>query len=288
MFHHVPRFAGPSVPAPDTCTTHRAPRPQFGPEHDRPLTSIYTRADAIADGLLVEVPRHLAEDNRIPAHESVAVTAQLWSAVVATSTYPQPLPPQAWPMSYPYEVLARLGHLLWHARAAYEADPVRAHRQTFILWHTPAQRADATTPANVAAGCAEVDPIRVRFTLSQGDHGETVATLAHEPDATEVGRFYLDGERGTTWPAVQFEPDGPDDDARPLVSIETLSAILDHANADVTRPPELDVWWTSTGRVTIGGSGLDVTLSPAPVDAATGPGMYRLGPLGWPLRRVGR
>ena len=286
MFHHDPRFPGPSVPTPDTCTSRRT-RPQFGPEHDRPLTSIYTRADAIADGLLVEVPRHIAEEHRIPAYRSVAVTAQLWGDAVATSTYPQPLPPTAWPLCYPYEVQARLDHLLWHARAAYEADPARAHQQTFVLWHTPAERADATTPARVAAGCAEVDPIRVRFTLSQGDHGETVATLAHEP-GVEVGRFNLDGDRGISWPAVQFDPDSPDGYARPLVSIETLYSILDYANADVTRPPELDVWWTSTGRVTIGGNGPDVTLSPAPVDAVTGPGLYQLGPLGWPLRRLGR
>ena len=276
-----------ATPDPVVCPAQHQPRPVFGPEHDRPLTSIYTRADAVADGLLIEVPRQLAEEYRIPAPRSVAVTAQLWCAAVATATYPQPLAPYVWPQVYPYEVRERLAHLLWHARSSYEADPARSHRQTFVLWHTPAARADATTPAHVAPGSPNVDPIRVRLTLTEGDHGETVATLAHAP-ADEVGRFHLDTGPDTAWPAVSYGPDSTTGDARPLVTIETLSAILDHANADVTRPPEIEAWWSSDGRVTIGQGGRDVTLTPYPDAAVFGPGVYPLGPLGWPLRRVGR
>ena len=74
-----------ATPDPVVCPAQHQPRPVFGPEHDRPLTSIYTRADAVADGLLIEVPRQLAEEYRIPAPRSVAVTAQLWCAAVATA-----------------------------------------------------------------------------------------------------------------------------------------------------------------------------------------------------------
>ena len=281
----APRFPGYPETAPaDTCTTGRRPREPFGPGHDRPVSALYSRADAVADGLLIETPRELTEAFRIPG--PLAVTAQLWADAVATGTYPDPQPAYVWPQVWPFEVRQRLSHLLRLARTAYETDPRRSHAQVFVGWRIPARHADATTPADVRDPDDHSDarPIRVQLTLSAGDHGETVATLAHAP-AAEVGRFYLDdGDPDTTWPAVGYRPDGPAGDACPLVTIATLSAIIDAAAADVTRPPQVEAYWWRNGQVTVATNGSDVTLSPDPV---AGPGIYSLAGLGWPLRRVG-
>lgn len=280
----APRFPGDREPAADTCTTARRPREPFGPGHDRPLTAAYTRADAVADGLLIETPRELTEQHRIPG--PLAVTAQLWADAIATASYPDALPAYVWPQVWPFEVRERLTHLLRLARTAYETDQLRSHRQVFVAWRIPARHADASTPADVRDSDDHSDarPIRVALTLSAGDHGETVATLAHAT-AAEVGRFRLDGdESGATWSAAGYEQDSPAGDVCPLVTVATLAALIDSAAADVTRPPEVEAYWWRNGQVTVSTNGSDVILSPDPV---AGPGMYRLGALGWPLRRVG-
>ncbi|WP_188944619.1 hypothetical protein [Nakamurella endophytica] len=243
--------------------------------------SIYSRADAIADGLLIETPRQLWAEFRIPG--PAAVTAQLWAETVATATYPQPPAPDAPPV-LPFEVRARLEALLWQARTVYETDPRRRHRQTFVAWRIPGPLADASTPGRVHPDeHPDARPVRVAFTIGPGDCGETVATLAHAHTGG-VGRFHLaDDDPAVTWPAAGWEPDSATGDARPLVTIEVLQAMLDHAAADPTRPPEVEAQWWRDGTVTIDAGGRCITLRPDPTGDA---GIYPLGPLGWPLRRT--
>ena len=255
-------------------TDHTAFDPAAADDPDRPIP-YYTRADAIADGLLVEVPRRLCEQFRLPAQ--TLVTDQLWADAIATAAHRKPpapttLPP--WPGDgLPDEVCGRLVDLLWLIAGYREADPGRSLATTVVLWRVPAHLA-------LSAEGVPADPIRVTCTVHAGDCGETVATLAHTFTAT-AGTFYLDGDPAQRWPAVRFDPDTPAGYARPVVTVETLAAMLTAAGTHPADPPDVEAVWTDDGWVHVATGGQYRTLKPADGER----GIYPLGPLGWPLRR---
>ena len=245
-------------------------------DYDRPIP-YYTRADAIADGLLVEVPRRLCEQFRLPAQ--TVITDQLWADAIATAAHPKPPAPTTrppWPADgLPDEVRGRLVDLLWLTHAYRETDPGRPLAMTFVLWRVPARLAPS-------AGENPADPIRVTCTVHAGDCGETVATLSHAFTDT-AGTFHLEGDPDRQWPAVRFDPDAPDGCARPVVTVETLAAMLTAAaGTNPADPPDVEANWThSYGWVHVATAGKYRTLKPADGQR----GIYPLGPLGWPLRR---
>lgn len=244
-------------------------------DQDRPIP-FYTRADAIADGLLIEVPRRLCDLFRLPAQ--TLITDQLWGDAVATAAHPKPPAPTTrppWPDDgLSDDVRGRLHDLLWLTHAYREADPGRALATTVVLWRVPARLASS-------AGGDLADPIRVTCTIHAGDCGETVATLSHAFTDT-AGTFNLEGDPDRQWPAVRFDPDDPDGYARPVVTVETLAAMLTAAAG--THPadaPEVEAVWTDYGWVQVATGGHYRTLKPADEECW----IYPLGPLGWPLRR---
>ena len=244
-------------------------------DYDRPIP-YYTRADAVADGLLIELPRRLCDLFRLPAQ--TLVTDQLWADAVATAAHPKAPAPTGrapWPGDgLPDDVRGRLVDLLWLTRAYLETDPGRSLATTFVLWRVPARLAPS-------AGGNQADPIRVTCTIHAGDHGETVATLAHAHTDT-AGTFHLDGDPTRQWPAVRFDPDTPDGYTRPVVTVETLAAMLTAAaGTHPADPPEVQAVWTEHGWVHVATGGQYRTLAPADGQC----GIYPLGPLGWPLHR---
>lgn len=240
---------------------------------DRPIPH-YSRADAIADGLLIEVPRNLTANFRLPAQ--TVITGQLWADAVATAAHPNPPAPArpVWPGDgLPADVRDRLVDLLWLAYAYRATEPGRVLAHTFVLWRVPALLAPST-------GGDEATPIRVTCTVHAGDCGEVVATIAHA-GAETAGTFHLAGEPSRAWPAVRFDPDTVDGYARPVVTVETLAAILtDAAGTHPADPPEVDAEWTDQGWVRVDTGGAVHTLKPSE------PGIYPLGALGWPLLRT--
>lgn len=280
------RPAAPAAPTGPTVNLWRPERFAATPtRHDIPAAVVdldrpipyYTRADAIADGLLVEVPRRLCEHFRLPAQ--TVVTDQLWADAVATAAHRKPPAPTTrprWPGDgLPEEVRGRLVDLLWLTSAYRETDPGRSLAVTFVLWRVPAH-----LPPSVVGGLA--DPIRVSCTIHAGDCGETVATLSHASSQT-AGRFHLESEPDRHWPAVRFERDHTDGYARPVVTVETLTAMLTAAaGTHPTDPPEVEAVWADSGWVHVNVGGRRDTLKPAGDE----PGIYPLGPLGWPLRRT--
>ena len=68
--------------------------------------------------------------------------------------------------------------------------------------------------------------------MHQGDHGETVATIAH-PSPPHVGHFHLSEDPATVWPAVGIDRDHTGH-GFPVVTADTLDEFLAHI-ADVFR-----------------------------------------------------
>lgn len=258
-----------------TRTTHDTDTDDTAADYDRPLP-FYTRADAIADGLLIEVLRRLCEQFRLPAQ--TLVTDQLWADAIGTAAHRKPPAPTTrapWPGDgLPEAVRGRLVDLLWLIHAYREADPGRSLATTVVLWRVPAHLA----PSAVGD---QADPIRVTCTIHAGDCGETVATLAHAFTDT-AGTFHLEGDRARQWPAVRFDADTPAGYARPVVTVETLAAMLTAAaGTHPADPPEVEAAWTDYGWIQVATGGQYRTLTPADGER----GIYPLGPLGWPLRR---
>ena len=218
----------------------------------------------------------MCEQFRLPAQ--TVITDQLWADAIATAAHPKPPAPTTrppWPADgLPDEVRGRLIDLLWLTHAYRETDPGRPLATTFVLWRVPARLAPSS-------GENQADPIRVTCTIHAGDCGETVATLSHAFTDT-AGTFHLEGDPDRQWPAVRFDPDGPDGCARPVVTVETLAAMLTAAaRTHPADPPDVEAVWTDYGWVHVATAGKYRTLKPADGQR----GIYPLGPLGWPLRR---
>jgi hypothetical protein len=133
------------------------------------VADLYTRADAITDRLLIEVPRGLVELYRLPW--PLAVTSTAWADAIAwppAAEVARPGTPQRHE-----SVEGRLADVLFLVKTTHEANeatqPGRADHP-FTVWRVP-----ASAPTGRAA------PLRLTLTIHPGDHAEPVATLAHSP-----------------------------------------------------------------------------------------------------------
>ena len=147
----------------------------------------YTRADAIADALLFEVPPMLSRQFRFTY--PVAVTAVAWFDAVAWDVHAEASKPRP---THQCEA-GRITDLLWAARHAVDADRTGSHQIEFTVYRVP-----PTGPQTRALRLTLV------LHLHQGDHGETVATIAH-PSPPHVGHFHLYEDPATVWPAVGID-----------------------------------------------------------------------------------
>lgn len=129
------------------------------------VAKLYTRADAITDGLLVPVPPKLVDLYRLPW--PLAVTATAWADAI---DWP-PSAHQARPGTdrHHESVEGRLADVLFMVKTHHEAKPGRAE-VPFTLW-----RVAPTAPIRHAR------PLRLTLTIHPGESGEPVATLAHTP-----------------------------------------------------------------------------------------------------------
>jgi hypothetical protein len=147
----------------------------------RPVTvPPYTRADAIADGLLVEVPPRLTELFRFTC--PVAVTQSAWHDAVAWDRWVEAgKPRRTWQTE-----AGRLTEILWAARRALAAGRDGSRDLEFVIHRVPVRG-----PETRALRRALV------LHLHQGDHGETVATIGPANVDPAAGRFQLAGDAGT-------------------------------------------------------------------------------------------
>jgi len=137
------------------------------------IAQMYTRADAVTDRLLVEVPPSLIRLHRLPW--PVAVTAQAWADVIAWPTAPQRHESEE----------GRLFDVLVMAKTSIE---LRQSQMDYPLtiWRVPPAK-----PAHPRR------PVRLVLSLHEGDHGETVATIAHRPRPSRWWLPHLYAAAGT-------------------------------------------------------------------------------------------
>lgn len=234
-------------------------RPRWTREDHQPrydLYSAHSRADAIADRVLYEVSDRLTTAFRLPCR-SVVFTAA-WSDVVAWTVPELDRTPGMFPRQSESD---RLAAVLWEARTAYETDLCRHQLQIFSVWRVPRSR-------------PEVRPemVTLSLTLHPGDHGETVATIAHFRELV-TALVSLSDHPATVWPVVGLDP-AQGEDQCPIVTAETLDRITaDQASSS------LDLRRGFGGTVYVrAAEGPWQALTPDHLDR------YHLAPLRWPWR----
>ena len=244
------------------------PNPQPHPHHqteppaDRHRLA-YTRADAIADGLLIEIPTRLSRQFGFTL--PLAVTTHAWFDAVAWDADAETakLRPTGEHES------GRIAELLWAARQATATHHTDCgHTIDFTLHRVP-----PVGPETRAT------PLALRISHHTGDHGEPVATIGH-PDTIRAGagEFQIDDDAfATHFPALAFTPH-PDGDPTPVVTAEILRQILDEAAQD---REGLKVAYGSFGTVMVNDPG----RPPIILQREPGGG-YDLHPLGRTYHRI--
>jgi hypothetical protein len=228
------------------------------PHPDRPAATAYTRADAIADALLFEVPPLLSRQFRFTY--PVAVTAVAWFDAVAWDVQAEASKPRP---THQCEA-GRITDLLWAARHAVDADRAGSHHIEFPVYRVP-----PTGPHTRALRLTLV------LQLHQGDHGETVATIGH-PCPPHVGYFHPPGDPATVWPAIGIDRDHAGR-RFPVVTPDTLDDFLAHTT-EHCKARGIEVVTGRDGFVHVAERGGPViTLRP------DDHGRYHLRSLGWPL-----
>ena len=101
------------------------------PRPDRRATAAYTRADAIADALLFEVPPRLSR--LFGFSYPIAVTAIAWFDAVAWDAHAEACKPRATRESES----GRITDLLWAARQAVDGHPPGTHEVDFTVCRVP-------------------------------------------------------------------------------------------------------------------------------------------------------
>ncbi|HEY5148884.1 MAG TPA: DUF6573 family protein [Mycobacterium sp.] len=219
----------------------------------------YTRADAIADALLFEVPPILSRQFRFTY--PVAVTAVAWFDAVAWDVQAEASKSRP---THQCEA-GRITDLLWAARHAVDADRTGSHEIEFTVFRVP--------PTG-----SQTRALRLTLVLHlhRGDHGETVATIAH-PSPPHVGHFHLYEDPATVWPAVGIDRDHTTGYRFPVVTADTLDEFLGHI-VDVFCVRGIEVMTGLDGFVHVAErDGRVRTLRP------DDHGRYHLRSLGWPL-----
>lgn len=126
---------------------------------------MYTRADAVTDGLLVEVPGKLVALYRLPW--PLAITSTVWADAI---DWPQAAHDARPGTDHRHESFeGRLADVLFLVKTTHETAPTRTVHP-FTVWRIPPSR-----PTHHAR------PLRLTLTIHPGDHDEPVATLAHSP-----------------------------------------------------------------------------------------------------------
>lgn len=237
-------------------TPHPGHQHPTHPHQNRQHPLIYTRADAIADGLMIEVPTRLSRQFGI--RWQLAVSTLAWFDAIAWD----PGSEAGKPRPTGQTESARIAEVLWAARQALTTHPFGARDIGFTVHRVP-----PVGPETRATRCT------LRLSIHPGDHGETVATIC-QPAPVVAGRFVLPhhGDSGATFTAVAYDEDR-DHLLWPVVTADTLDTILTEA----TR--------TGPGVYTTAGQGgvihvrqpgaHPVSLRPDPL------GWYHLHPLGW-------
>ncbi|MFI7467495.1 DUF6573 family protein [Nonomuraea sp. NPDC049646] len=122
------------------------------------VISAYTRADMIADGLLIEVPAHLVRE--VAFRAPVAITCAAWEDCVAWTCDDNAR------KGICNDETGRLWDVLWMARMAVRRASGDASRVRFSLYRVPrpgSARAPRQVWLDIVAG--------------PGDHGELVLTI---------------------------------------------------------------------------------------------------------------
>ena len=154
------------------------------PHPDHRAVTPYTRADAITDALLFEVPQRLARQFRFPY--PVAVTAVAWFDAVAWDARAEAGKPRP---TYQTES-GRISDLLWAARQAVNTTTTGSHDLEFVIYrvpptgpHTRALRLTLVprTPHAVSGRFldvrASVSPTPSIFKLNRSHHQRTLIAI---------------------------------------------------------------------------------------------------------------
>lgn len=218
----------------------------------------YTRADAITDGLLIEVPTKLTGTFRFTY--PLAVTQTAWYDSIAWDPQTEAGKPRPTRQSES----GRLTEVLWAARQAVYTNGTGSHDIEFLVHRVPPHG-------------RETHALRSSLVLHihRGDHGETVATigLAH---LHPVGQFHLTDDPDTLWPATGFDTDNTGR-MHPVTTADTLDEIL-AAATEITSISGIDVTPGDGGAVHVHvPEGITHTLRPDHL------GRYHLRPLDWPF-----
>jgi len=124
------------------------------------VISSYTRAEALADGVLVAVPEALARE--VGFVWPVALTAAAWADCVTWPQDPDSAP--VWPAGQ--DETGRLWDVLWMARHAIRQAAPGADRLPFSLLRVP--------PAGTSVTAR---PVTLSLLVGLGDGGEPVLTI---------------------------------------------------------------------------------------------------------------
>jgi hypothetical protein len=131
------------------------------PELFGELIYSYTRADALRDGVLIELPYAVAMGFRVP----VAITSAAYSDCIAWP-HPDPKLPDILHLREEVVLLSALSAAKALRRRQQMGSEERADRIDFVV--------DAVT---LEEGRAEVVKVPVYMVIGPGDHGEAVGTI---------------------------------------------------------------------------------------------------------------
>lgn len=235
-------------PAPDPHHGHH------GGRHARRVHQPYGRGDAIADGLLIEVPVRLSRQFHFTY--ALALTAQAWFDAV----YWDDRAEQAKPTPTGQHECSRITEVLWAARQAQYINRTGAPTVNFVVHRVPPTGPETRTLR-----------ITLRITVHGGDCGEAVATISHAHPAQDAAAWFI-APGVSAFPAVAIDSDSSGR-SYPVVTVDTLDVILAAASGD-----GVDATLGTEGTVHVHQpDGITVTLWP---DAH---GHYSLRRLDWPF-----
>lgn len=222
-----------------------------------PEWDLCTRAEAIADGVLVPVSQLLSDAFGFPF--PVAVSRSVWADVVA---WPEAAARAVARTLIPAAVPCESGRVavLLHAAAQALAAADGAGSASLVVWRvSPA--APVSRPARV----------RLRLVLQPGDAGEPVATITAAPAAV-AGWCEFTEAIGGRWPVAAFAASGT-----PLLAPETIDAMLTAGwDQETCEIRSVRQFLDGTATVITGIRAVDLAPDPG--------GLYDVAPLGWEVR----
>lgn len=242
-------------------TPHPDPQPGCGRQqhgrHARRVHQPYGRSDAIADGLLIEVPVRLSRQFHFTY--PVALTAQAWFDTVLWDERAE----QGKPTPTGQHECSRITEVLWAARQAQYISRTCSSALNFLVHRVP-----PTGPETRSLR------ITLRIAVHAGDCGEAVATISHAHPAEDAAAWFV-SPGGPRFPAVAVDSDNSGR-SHPVVTVDTLDVILAAASGD-----GVDATPGAEGTVHVHQQdGITVTLWP---DAH---GHYPLRRLDWPFEQA--